>query len=156
MFKRAALGTKLTLGFVVVATIVAAIGIWGYRGLRNTSKVQHDIATVYLPSVNGLWMIKDGQDVIRRVELVMFLPQLSPDEIVGMKKNLQNAWDLANEGFDIYGPLPKNKEEANLWAQFQGAWNDFKKAHDQVIVLIDKTGEEKESAYDFSTNDVRE
>jgi len=156
MFKRAALGTKLALGFVIVATIVAAVGIWGYRGLRYTSKVQHDIATVYLPSVNGLWMIKDGQDVIRRVELVMFLPQLTPDEIVGMKKNLQNAWDLANEGFDIYGPLPKNGEEADLWAKFQDAWTEFKKAHEQVVVLIDKTAEEKESAYDFSTNDVRE
>ena len=146
MLKRASLGKKLTWGFVIVAAIVAAIGIWGYRGLRDTSKVQHDVATVYLPSVNGLWMIKDGQDVIRRVELVMFLPQLTPDEIVGMKKNLSNAWDLVDRGFEIYEPLPKSGEEAELWAKFQDAWTDFKKAHEEVIVLIDKTAEEKESA----------
>ncbi len=156
MFKKAALGTKLALGFLIVAMMVAAVGFWGYRGLRYTSKVQHDIATVYLPSVNGLWMIKDGQDVIRRVELVMFLPQLTPDEIVGMKKNLQNGWDLANEGFDIYRPLPKSAAEAEQWSKFQEAWLEFKKAHEQVIALIDKSAEEKESAYDYSTNDVRE
>ncbi len=156
MFRRASLGKKLTWGFVVVATIVAAIGIWGYRGLRNTSKVQHDVATVYLPSVNGLWMIKDGQDVIRRVELVMFLPQLTPDEIVGMKKNLANAWELADEGFAIYGPLPKSGDEAALWAKFQEAWKEFKTAHEGVVVLIDKTAEQKESAYDYSTTEVRE
>jgi len=156
MLKRASLGKKLTWGFVIVAAIVAAIGIWGYRGLRDTSKVQHDVATVYLPSVNGLWMIKDGQDVVRRVELVMFLPQLTPDEVVGMKKNLENAWELADRGFEIYAPLPKTGEEADLWAKFKDAWVEFKRAHEQVIVLIDKTAEEKETAYDFSTNEVRE
>ncbi len=156
MLKRAALGTKLAVGFLVVAVIVAAIGIWGYRGLKFTSKAQHDIATVYLPSVNGLWMIKDGQDVIRRVELVMFLPQLTPDEVVGMKKNLAIGWETAERGFEIYAPLPKNAAEAELWAQFRTAWADFKKSHESVIVLIDKTAEEKETAYDYSTNEVRE
>src|SRR5512142_514083 len=130
MFKRASLGKKLTCGFALVAAIVAAIGIWGYRGLRNTSKVQHDVATVYLPSVNGLWMIKDGQDVIRRVELVMFLPQLTPAELVGMRKNLSNAWELAEKGFSIYDPLPKGKEELAAYAEFKAAWAEFKKVHE--------------------------
>ncbi|MGE5189001.1 MAG: methyl-accepting chemotaxis protein [Gemmatimonadota bacterium] len=156
MFKRASLGKKLTWGFVIVAAIVAATGIWSYRGLRNTSKAQHDIATVYLPSVNGLWMIKDGQDVIRRVELVMFLPQLTPEEIVGMKKNLANAWELADEGFAIYAPLPKNGPEEEVWLKFKDAWAEFKKIHEDVIANIDRTADEKEAAYDVSSTEVRE
>ncbi len=156
MWNRLALGKKLAWGFVVVALIVAAIGFWGYRGLRYTSAAQHDIAAIYLPAVNGLWMIKEGQDVIRRVELVMFTPQLTADEMVGMRKNLSNAWDLANRGFSLYDPLPKTAEEQELYARFKAAWADFKKFHEQVIALLNKGKEAKDEAYDFSTNDVRE
>ncbi|MGE5664223.1 MAG: methyl-accepting chemotaxis protein [Deltaproteobacteria bacterium] len=156
MFRKATLGKKLICGFVGVAVIAAAVGVMGYWGLHRASKTQNAINTFYLPSVNGLWMIKDGQDVIRRVELVMFLPQLTPQELAGQRKNLGTAWAKADKGWAIYAPLPKKGEEAALWQEFQTAWTAYKKEHEKVIALLDGTKADKAEAYEIASYDARD
>src|SRR5512139_2040916 len=156
MPRKVTLGTKLICGFSSVAIIAAVVGIMGYLGVKRAIKTQNAINSLYLPSVNGLWMIKDGQDVIRRVELVMFLPQMTPNEIAGQKRNLGIAWAKADKGWSIYGPLPKKGEEAVLWEQFRRAWSDYRSEHQKVIALLDGTAADKREAYDIASYDARD
>ncbi len=156
MLKSATLRTKLICGFTCVAVLIAIVGIMGSWGLRRSSRTQNAINTVYLPSVNSLWMIKDGQDVIRRAELVMFLPQLTPQEIVGQKKNLGIAWSKVDKGWSIYDPLPKGDREKALWDEYNAAWNDYKKEHTRAMALLDGSAAEKAEAYDIVSYDARD
>ncbi len=150
------LAKKLISGFLCVAVIVAVVGIAGYGGLRYASRSQAAINSVYLPGVNGLWMIKDGVDVVRRVELVMFLTQLSPAERAGQKKNLTTAWGKAEAGWAIYAPIPKQGEESALWEQFRAAFGEYKQAHERVIDLLDKSPDDRENAYDIASSEGRD
>ena len=156
MIRNVALGKKLICGFSSVAIIAAVVGVMGYRGVKRATETQNAINTQYLPSVNGLWMIKDGQDVIRRVELVMFLPQMTPQEIVGQKKNLGIAWAKAEKGWSIYAPLPKKGGEAALWEEFRKAWNDYRSEHQKVIDLLNGSAADKKEAYDIASYDARD
>jgi methyl-accepting chemotaxis protein len=147
MSGQASLRIKLVGAFAAVALIAAAIGFTGYRGMRSAKSAQTIVSTVQMPGINALWMIKDAQDVARRVELVMFLPQLSEAELGGMRKNLSNAKGQAEEGIKAYDALPKGPEESETWKAFRAAWAEWGQMNEAITAGLAEGGGDRADAY---------
>ncbi|HEY3489890.1 MAG TPA: methyl-accepting chemotaxis protein [Candidatus Deferrimicrobiaceae bacterium] len=146
---------KLIGAFVVVALIAAVIGVIGYRGILFAKGAQDQMGSVQLPAVNAIWMIKDALDVARRVELVMFQPQLDEDEIAGMMKNLQKAREQADEGIRLFESLPVGQEEKSAWQAFKTAWDDWIRGADRVTASLGGSAAERSAGYDEATGPSR-
>ncbi|HEY5996269.1 MAG TPA: methyl-accepting chemotaxis protein [Candidatus Deferrimicrobiaceae bacterium] len=155
MIVRASLRTRLVGAFAVVALIAAAVGLIGYRGMRFAKSAHALVATVQMPGVNALWMIKDAHDVARRVELVMFQPQLTEDELAGMRKNLANAKEQGEEGIKAYDALPKGPDEEAAWKAFKAAWAEWGRINEGIISGIMSGSGDRAAAYETATGTSR-
>jgi methyl-accepting chemotaxis protein len=149
------LKTKMIGAFVAVAVITTVVGVVGYRGMRFARGAQEATAAVQLPGINALWMVKDAQDVARRVELVMFLPQLSEAELGGMRKNLETARAQAEDGIKAYDALPRGGESEPLWKEFKGAWDAWGKINEGLTAGLANGTLDRASGYATATNESR-
>ncbi len=149
------LRTKLIGAFVVVAVITIVVGVIGYRGMRFARGAQEQTAAVQLPGINALWMVKDAQDVARRVELVMFMPQLSEAELGGMRKNLGTSRAQAEEGIKAFEALPIDAESAALWKEFKAAWEIWGRINETLTAGMAAGSLDRATGYETATNDSR-
>ena len=129
------LGNKLMTGFTLVALFAAAIGAVGYKGMDEINGHMSAISSVRLPGIEGLGLIREAQTAIQRAERTCMLT-MNKDERDHQLKRLADAWANADQGWKLYEPLPRTKEEEALWKQFLPAWESWKKDHQQVMALI--------------------
>ena len=141
--------------FIVVSVISAGIGAIGYRGILFAKAAQDQMGSVQLPAVNANWMIKDAQVVARRVELVMFQPQLTEDEIAGMRKNLETAREQAADGIRRFEALPVGPEEKAAWNAFKAAWDAWIRKADKVTASLGGDAGERAAGYADATGESR-
>ncbi len=143
MGKQMKLGTKLMLGFGVVALITLVLGIVGYYGaIKGEGSVQ-EIGGVRLPSVDSLQIIHAEAEGIRGSMRTLSLPGLSLDVRQRQYQNLAEARQHYEAAWKVYEPLPQTDEEARLWQQFVPAWNAWRAENNKFMEIMqqwDKLG----------------
>ncbi len=143
MNKTMKLGTKLMLGFGVVALITLIVGIVGYYGaIKGEGSVQ-EIGGVRLPSVDSLQIIHAEAEGIRGSMRTLSIPGLSTDVRDRQYRNLAEARQHYEAAWKVYEPLPQTEEEARLWQQFVPAWNAWRAENNKFMELMqqwDKLG----------------
>jgi methyl-accepting chemotaxis protein len=146
---------KLIAAFSLVALVAAVVGLVGIHGMRFARAAQKQTSAVELPAINSLWMIKDAHDVARRVELVMFMPQLSESEMRGMRANLATARQQAETGIRAFEELPVDGEASALWGRFKIAWERWRRINDEVTSGLSRGGRDRDEAYLVATGESR-
>jgi methyl-accepting chemotaxis protein len=94
-----------------------------------------EVGQVRLPSVHGLEIINEGQTAVKAANLSISVYEndyAAQDKFSAVAEARRAAWANIDTGWKLYEPLPQSPEEAVLWKQFVGEWNDWKKA-DQVV-----------------------
>ena len=129
------LQVKLFAGFLLVAALMAVVGVIGYRGVSQMSEHLNEVGVVRLPSIVGLAEVNEAQTAVDDGENALLCRVL---DVAGQKdafKRIDAAWGRAKEGWDIYEPLPQTKEEEALWAKFVPAWEAWKRDHQTYVRL---------------------
>ncbi len=138
MFENMKLGTKLMLGFSVVAVITLILGIVGYYGAVKGEQAVQEVGGVRLPSVDSLQVIHAEAEGIRGTMRTLVIPGL-PDEVRNRQyQNLKEARANYEAAWKVYEPLPQTPEEAKLWQQFVPAWNAWRAENNTFMALMQK------------------
>ncbi|HGE72514.1 TPA: HAMP domain-containing protein [Candidatus Poribacteria bacterium] len=147
MLNNVKLGQKLIGGFVFVALITAAVGIIGYKSIK-------EIGDVRLPSVYGLGLIQSAINNLRMAERTKLIPNLDSENLRNQEQRIAESWRELEKGWKIYEPLPQTKEEAVVWKNFVTVYNHWKEHYDETDRLTD-SGKLQE-AQNLSFTDGRE
>jgi methyl-accepting chemotaxis protein len=137
------LGTKLMLGFFVVAVITLVLGIVGYYGAVKGEKSVAEIGGVRLPSIDSLLMIKAEAETIRGTLRTLVIPGLTKEVKERQYHNLDASRQTYEAAWKVYEPLPQTPEEEQVWKQFVPAWNAWCAENNKYIDIMrqwDKLG----------------
>ena len=144
MLQNVKLGTKLLLGFGVVAVITLVLGIVGYYGAIKGDESVTEIGIVRLPSIDSMLTLSEAQTAVDSAENAL----LSRDIDLKSRQEKYTAfaaiWKRAENAWKVYEPLPQTDEEAKVWKEFVPAWEKWKKDHQAYVALsmeYDKTVE---------------
>jgi methyl-accepting chemotaxis protein len=137
MLSKFKLATKLTGGFVIVALIGVLIGVTGLLGLGGALKGLNEIGEDCLPSVSSLLRISESQNRIWVGERGLTNPRMR-DTRREQYTLLDKAWKESEDAWKLYEPLPRARDEDDLWKKFTPLWDDWKKAHQTVRSLAEE------------------
>ncbi|MBU0936784.1 MAG: MCP four helix bundle domain-containing protein, partial [Spirochaetes bacterium] len=121
--KNLKLGVKLIGGFVLVALIVVAVGVFGISGIVQVNGHIQEIGQVRLPSIESLLEIKVESNTIRIALRSLLNPRLSAADRTRQYQNIEAARTRYQQAWAVYEPLPQTVEEAAVWQRFVPAWN---------------------------------
>ncbi|HUH65548.1 MAG TPA: methyl-accepting chemotaxis protein [Syntrophales bacterium] len=143
--KKANLSIKLIGGFMIVACLLLVGGFTGWYSVTLLSKCIEEVNDSRIPDIRGLAVISEARVAIQKSESSLLIPEVASnsDQKAGHMKSLEKNWKVAEEGFKMLEPLPRTKEEAEIWNNLKTAWGNWKKEHNEVIDLLnaDKRGE---------------
>ncbi|MBU1194073.1 MAG: MCP four helix bundle domain-containing protein [Proteobacteria bacterium] len=120
------LGTRLMLGFGVVALITLIVGIVGYYGAVKGEDSVQEIGGVRLPSVESLLVIQSEAEQIRGTMRTLAISGLAPEVRQRQYQNLAESRRIYEGAWKVYESLPKTEEEARVWQQFVPAWDAWR------------------------------
>ncbi|MDQ1330280.1 MAG: Methyl-accepting transducer protein, partial [Thermodesulfobacteriota bacterium] len=138
MFKNMKLGTKLVMGFSVVAAITLIMGLLGYYGAVKSHEAIEEIGLVELPSVDSLLIIVSKAEMISGMMRTLLIPNL-PEEIRKRQfDNIAKARDEYEKAWKIYESLPHKPEEAAIWKEFVPAWAAWRDENSKFFEMCKK------------------
>ncbi|MFO7884892.1 MAG: MCP four helix bundle domain-containing protein [Desulfobacteraceae bacterium] len=129
------LGTRLMLGFGVVALITLIVGIVGYYGAIKGELSVEEIGGVRLPSINSTLIMSEAQTAVDSVENALLSRAIDLKTRQEKYIDLAAIWKRAENAWKIYEPLPQTDEEARVWKEFVPAWEKWKKDHQAYVAL---------------------
>lgn len=123
------IGTKLIVGFIIVAIVAGIVGLFGYSAIN-------EIAYVRTPSIQSLLTISEAQTAVLTGERGLINNRMMDEDIRQAQYNyIDSAFARAQEAWDIYAPLPQSEEETLVWNQFVPSWEKWVKDHEKVYNL---------------------
>lgn len=133
--KNVRIGVKLAFGFLCLTLLTLIPAAISHLGDERLQASLSEVAEVRLPSVLGLEMMNEAQTSILRRERNLLIPEIAadPKEVERQLSGWRSDWKRAQEGWDLYAPLPQTPEEERLWKEFIPRWEEWKKHSDTVI-----------------------
>ena len=135
MFKDLSIKWKMLSLLIVVLAALITVGAIGFSGITQVGAAMDEVGQVRLPSVHGLEIINEGQTAVKAANLSVAVYEndyAAQDKFAAVVDARHTAWANIDTGWKLYEPLPQSPEEAILWKQFVGEWNDWKQA-DQAL-----------------------
>lgn len=148
MFKNLGVQGKLFAAFLATSIITMAVGATGFVGASKLGVALEEVSGNRLPGIMGLGMINETQTAVLLAERSVLLAK-SEDQIEHQQKRLVKYWADAEKGWKIYEPLPRGKEEEELWKQFVPAWERWKKEEQQVVTLAGQGKKDEAEALSY-------
>ncbi|MHB9037981.1 MAG: methyl-accepting chemotaxis protein [Armatimonadota bacterium] len=145
---------RLIGAFLIVALIAALIGWMGLSGMSQTRKAQDDIATIFLPSVEGLYIICAGQIDARLAERSMINPKIDRAEIKHQVQRQAESFAEIERGWKLYAPLPQTKDETAVWKKFVPAYKNWERCAKEITRLA--VAGQGDAAYKMSITQGRD
>jgi methyl-accepting chemotaxis protein len=131
VFKDLSIKWKMLSLLIVVLASLVTVGAIGFSGISQVGAAMDEVGQVRLPSVHGLEIINEGQTAVRAANLSISVYEndySAQDKFAAVIEARHAAWANIDTGWKLYEPLPQSPEEAVLWKQFAGEWNDWKQA----------------------------
>jgi len=124
---------KLTVSFVIVAAIAAIVGGIGWLGINSTQKGLNEIAEVRMPAIQGVGFMMEAMNGIKSAERTMLMSSLTNKARQHEIDNLGERWELFKKGRDLYEPLAKTTEEAELWKKVPEMISQWQSEHTKLV-----------------------
>ncbi|MHC9542069.1 MAG: methyl-accepting chemotaxis protein [Vulcanimicrobiota bacterium] len=139
MVKNVKIGKKLTGAFLIMATIAAVIGIYGYCTLSKIEVQVKDIGTNRLSSIQSLLNIKSALNMIWVGERGLINRRMMASDIRREQyAYIDDGWKLLDENMKIYEPLHQTEEESRLWQEYLSGFDNWKKLHQKARMLSEE------------------
>ncbi len=150
MFQKISLQTRLFIAFLVPSSIAIFTILNGIFTVNTLSRYNFQLSDNNLPSVDGLWKIKEGQTQVHAAENILLQQPLSVTERELALNNIRKAWIQIDEGFkQALTTISNNYEEKQLYLQFREDWDAWKRAHEVYL-------EQEQQFYEFGILDPQQ
>ena len=129
------IGTKLIVGFLIIATITGSVGYLGLNYAQTVGEKFHLLEQQTLPVIDSLKEMKlAALNIEADTNEFGFIPGISPDEAL---QGLTEQKNKFNENFDIYEDFVNKyfPDEADLKESISGAANAFFQTSDKLVKL---------------------
>ncbi|MFA5903625.1 MAG: MCP four helix bundle domain-containing protein, partial [Desulfobacula sp.] len=138
MLQHMKLGTKLMLGFSLVAMITLVLGVIGYYGAVKGEKSVQEIGAVRLPGIDSLLDIEGEAQAIRGTLRTLMIPGLPKEVRERQRGNLAKSGNAYEAAWKIYEPLPQTPEEAMVWKDFVPAWDAWRAENNKFMETMEQ------------------
>lgn len=132
------IGTKIMLGFGIVALITAAVGVIGYNGVNKVSQSFHEVAEVRMPSVEYLLEMETGLENYRVAQRTLLNPNLSKEDKARQFRNIAEARKRYGDAIQKFEPLDQTEQEAILWKQFRKELENWRLVNESFEKQLDE------------------
>ena len=122
----------MVIGFLVLGGIV-------YSGVDKWATQTTEIGKVNLPSLDGLYTIKDGAyQITVQVNRVRGLAGDSDykSKIVDSISRFKAGFETIEKGWKIYEPLPRTPDEDKSWQEFKKIYAEWKKLNEELVTGV--------------------
>ena len=138
MFTRMALGTKLILGFLLVAIIAVVIGVVGIQGLNEMEGQVGEIGEVRVPGLIELSAATDGLQRLTLALTALENPRLTAEERAELREEFDEAREEYRGAWERYSALPATDEGERMRRDFENHLADWGAANDEFFNLMDR------------------
>ncbi|MDZ8139469.1 MAG: methyl-accepting chemotaxis protein [Nostoc sp. DedQUE04] len=135
MFKNITLQTRLIGSFLFIGLIVFTMALLGWYVTNELNKSINELTTNNIPSLSGVWKIKEGQIQIQSAERLLFNPEISVSERDSAIAEIQDAWKQINEGIIQYDATPSGPEELKEYNLLKDKLEVWKKINEKLLNL---------------------
>lgn len=135
------IGKKLLAAFLSIAAVTLMLGCVGYFGAVKSDAALQEIFAVRLPGVDAILTIESALENIRGTVLTLAVPGLPPDVRREQGENLERAREIYRAAWAIYEPLPKTRDEADVWRQFAPAVDAWRIENNKALELSSRFAE---------------
>ncbi|MEH2087413.1 HAMP domain-containing methyl-accepting chemotaxis protein [Nostoc sp.] len=142
MFKNITLQTRLIGSFLFIGLIVFVMALLAWFVTNELNQSINSLTSNDIPSLSGVWKIKEGQTQIQSAQRLLFNPEITVSERESVITEIQNAWKQINEGIAQYDATPSTEEELkeyNLLKENLGAWE---KVHEKLLKVEQKINQD--------------
>lgn len=133
--------TKLISGFLVVAFIVALVGVIGYGATNKMYKIQEDFTERRLPSVQSLLIVSEAQTSINNSVNSILLNAINGKDYKEHLNNIDNAFSKIESEWKAYNEMSATADEKKLRDDFNLFWNAWKNNINDFVELAKQHNE---------------
>lgn len=133
MFKNMTLQIRLIGSFLFIGLIVFTMALLGWFVTNELNQSINELITNNIPSLSGIWKIKEGQTQIQSAERLLFNPEITVSERESAIAEIQDAWKQINEGIAQNDPTPSGPEELKEYNLLKEKLETWKKVHEKLL-----------------------
>ena len=131
--------TKLSAAVLVMGLIFLAVTFIGYSTVPQLANYVNILTDKNLPSVDGLWKIKEGQSKIQSAVHWLIETEGSPEKRQTALKEIEQAWKQIDEGYEQISETPfNNEDEKRLYQKFQSSWQEWRQSQEKLVITAQK------------------
>jgi len=133
MFKNMTLQTRLISSFLFMGLIVLTMALLGWFTTNELNKSINTLTTNNIPSLSGIWKIKEGHTQIQSAERLLYNPEATVSERQGAMTQIQDAWKQINGGIEQYEATPFTEEERREYNFLKEQLDIWKQANNKFL-----------------------
>ncbi len=138
MFKNITLQTRLIGSFLFIGLIVFVMALLAWFVTNELNQSINSLTLNNIPSLTGVWKIKEGQTQIQSAQRLLFNPEITVSERENAITEIQNAWKQINEGIAQYDATPSTEEELKEYNLLKENLGDWEKVHEKLLEFEQK------------------
>ncbi|MEH2368297.1 HAMP domain-containing methyl-accepting chemotaxis protein [Nostoc sp.] len=138
MFKNITLQTRLIGSFLFIGLIVFVMALLAWFVTNELNQSINSLTLNNIPSLSGVWKIKEGQTQIQSAQRLLFNPEITVSERENAITEIQNAWKQINEGIAQYDATPSTEEELKEYNLLKENLGDWEKVHEKLLEFEQK------------------
>ncbi|MEH2075816.1 MAG: methyl-accepting chemotaxis protein [Nostoc sp.] len=124
---------RLIGSFLFIGLIVFTMALLGWFVTNELNQSINELITNNIPSLSGIWKIKEGQTQIQSAERLLFNPEITVSERESAIAEIQDAWKQINEGIAQNDPTPSGPEELKEYNLLKEKLETWKKVHEKLL-----------------------
>ncbi len=141
MIAQLSIKAKLLLLLLVAVLSLASICTAGWFSLNTQVALLSELGDERVPAVEGLLTVLEGQTAVRSVNrsaLLWETDYTAQSQFKEVLKAKEVAWQSITKGWSQYEKVPKNAEQAALWAQLTKDWEAWKTANQAITGTLEQ------------------
>ncbi|WP_017716333.1 methyl-accepting chemotaxis protein [Kamptonema formosum] len=135
MFNNMSLPARMFTAFLFMGLIVLIVALVGWSATYRLNTHLNTLSTTSLPSVLGMWKIKEGQTQIESSARALLNPKLLGAERRAELASIRQALEHIDDGFSQYDPAPRTEEEEKLYKKLQTNGNRWRQDLEDFLQL---------------------
>jgi methyl-accepting chemotaxis protein len=137
------MGTRIIGAFLLVSAIAVAVGIIGYRGLRQTSSSMEDIVKNRLPAIPSLLRIGSAMREIIVAQRTLLIPGIDGAFAAEQTQIVNKARETIQQATDSIKTLPTTPEEQKKFETLMASLQKTRVANDHLFTKIHEWEKDK-------------
>ncbi len=125
MFKNFKLGTKLTGGYLIVASLIVIVALLGYTNMKN---INDGMTSMYKDRLLPIEQLGKANSSLYKVRGDLYKFIAIPNERDKASKELDQAISEVEKQLKLYEDSYLNQEEKENLAKFKAAWGKYQEA----------------------------